>query len=67
MSHWCDVGSSASVLMQWPGRVAQSVRCLATDGSLIADPGVPRLIPTRSHTFVEIDYEIIFIHSPPFR
>ena len=41
------------------GRVAQSVTCLATDGSLIADPGVACLIPTRSHTFVEIDHEII--------
>ena len=38
-----------------PGRVAQSVTCLATDASLIADPGVPRLIPALSHTFVEID------------
>ena len=27
--------------------------------SLTADPGVASLIPTRSHTFVEIDYEII--------
>ena len=34
-----------------PGRVAQSVTCLATDASLIADPGVPSLIPGRSHTF----------------
>ena len=42
-----------------PGRVAQSVTCLATDASLIADPGVASSIPARSHTFVEI--------SPPFR
>ena len=42
-----------------PGRVAQSVTCLATDASLTADPGVSSLIPVRSHTFVEIDYEII--------
>ena len=41
------------------GRVAQSVRCLATDVSLTADPGVVRMIPARSHTFVEIDHEII--------
>ena len=41
------------------GPVAQSVMCLATDGSLTADPGVVSLIPARSHTFVEIDYEII--------
>ena len=33
--------------------------CLATDGSLTADPGVVSLIPARSHTFVEIDREII--------
>ena len=27
--------------------------------SLTADPGVPSLIPARSHTFVEIDHEIV--------
>ena len=32
---------------------------LATDASLTADPGVASLIPARSHTFVEIDHEII--------
>ena len=37
----------------------QSVTCLATDASLTADPGVASLIPARSHTFVEIDHEII--------
>ena len=37
----------------------QSVMCLATDASLTADPGVASSIPARSHTFVEIDYEII--------
>ena len=42
-----------------PGRVAQSVTCLATDASLTTDPGVASLIPARSHTFVEIDHEII--------
>ena len=42
-----------------PGRVAQSVTCLATDASLAADPGVASSIPARSHTFVEIDHEII--------
>ena len=42
-----------------PGCVGQSVRCLATDASLTADPGVASLIQARSHTFVEIDYEII--------
>ena len=35
------------------------VTCLATDASLTADPGVASLIPARSHTFVEIDHEII--------
>ena len=42
-----------------PGRVAQSVTCLATDASPTADPGVASSIPARSHTFVEIDHEII--------
>ena len=42
-----------------PGRVAQSVTCLATDASLTADPGIPSSIPARSHTCVEIDHEII--------
>ena len=35
------------------GSVAQLVSCLA------ADPGVRSLIPAQSHTFVEIDHEII--------
>ena len=47
-------GSSES-----PGRVAQSVTCLVTDAKLTADPGVASSIPARSHTFVEIDHEII--------
>ena len=42
-----------------PGRVAQSLACLATDACLTADPGVASSIPVRSHTFVEIDHEII--------
>ena len=42
-----------------PGRVAQSLTCLATDASLTADPGVPSSIPAWSHTFMEIDHEII--------
>ena len=45
--------------MQVPGRVAQSVTCLVTDAKLTADPGVASSIPARSHTFVEIDHEII--------
>ena len=39
------------------GHAVQSVICLATDGSLTVDPGVASLI--QSHTFVEIDHEII--------
>ena len=42
-----------------PGRVAQSVTCLATDACLTADPGVASSILVRSHTFVEIDHEMI--------
>ena len=55
--------------MDMPGRVAQSVTCLATDACLTADPGVASSIPVRSHTFVEIDHEMIdfYGHSPPFR
>ena len=33
--------------------------CLATVASLTADPGVASLIPTQSHTFLEIHHEII--------
>ena len=33
--------------------------CLALNVSLTADPGVESSIPTRSHTFVENDCEII--------
>ena len=43
-----------------PGRVEQSVTCLATNANLTADPGVASLIPARSNIFVEIDHEIIF-------
>ena len=42
-----------------PGRVAQSVTCLAADACLTAYPGVASWIPVRSHTFVEIDHEMI--------
>ena len=34
-------------------------KCLATDASLTADPGVESTIPAWSHTFVEIAHEII--------
>ena len=33
--------------------------CLATDAGLTADPEVASSIPAQSHTFVEIDHEII--------
>ena len=50
-----------------PGRVAQTVTCLATDACLTADPGVASAIPVRSHAFVEFDHEmistVIFLHS----
>ena len=36
-----------------PGSVAQSVTCLT------ADQWVPSMIPLQSHSFAEIDYEII--------
>ena len=42
-----------------PGRVAQWLTCLATNANLTADPGVASSISARSHTFVEIDHEII--------
>ena len=42
-----------------PGRIVQSVTCLATDACLTAIPGVASSIPARSHTFVEIDHEMI--------
>ena len=41
------------------GRLAQLVTCLAADTCLTANPGVTSLIPDWSHTFVEIDHEII--------
>ena len=37
----------------------QLVTCLTTDAYLTADPEVPSSIPACSHTFVEIDHEII--------
>ena len=56
-SAWLNTGAIRS--MNVPGRVAQSVTCLATDACLTADPGVASLIPVRSHTFVEIYHEMI--------
>ena len=64
-SDWFTLKPSLRVLLYpdifvfEPGRVAQSVTCLATDVSLTADPGVASSIPARSHTFVKIDHEII--------
>ena len=39
---------------KWP------VKCLTADTRPRADPEVAGSIPARSHTFVEIDHEIIF-------
>ena len=44
-----------------PGRIAQSVACLAADKCRTAYPGVASLIQVRSHTFLEIDHEIISV------
>ena len=66
--YWSMVSLCHGYLVSWlpanknrlePGRIAQSVTCLATDASLTANPGVASLIPAQSHTFVEIDHEII--------
>ena len=43
------------IAISLPGRIAQSVTCLATDVSLAADCS----IPAQSHTFVEIVHDII--------
>ena len=55
----CIKDFHSSITVGPPGRVAQSVTCLATDACLTADPGVASSIPARYHTFVEIDHEII--------
>ena len=39
--------------------ISLKLTCLAKDASLTADPGVVGSIPARSHTFVEIDHELI--------
>ena len=57
IQYWTIIGTPAK--HHSIGRVAQSVTCLATDACLTADPGVASSIPARSHTFVEIDHEII--------
>ena len=43
----------------YSAHVAQSVTCLAKDESVTANPGVSSSIRARSHTFEEIDHEII--------
>ena len=35
------------------------LKCLATDACLTASPGVVGSIPVQSHTFVELNHEII--------
>ena len=45
--------------MGLPSSVVQSVTCLPTDASLTADSGVASPILARSHTFVEIDHDMI--------
>ena len=47
------------LLLEMPGRVAQSVTCLATDACLTADRGVASSISVRSYTFMGIDHEMI--------
>ena len=56
LASFCNV---TKICKQLPGRLGQSETCLATDACLTADPGVPSSIPVRSHTFMEIDHEII--------
>ena len=51
--------SSETTMPRVAGRLAQLVTCLATDASLTANPGVASSIPARSHTYMEIDHEII--------
>ena len=56
-SEYKHAGKATIIIL--PGRVTQSVTCLATDACLTTDPGVASSIPVRSHTFVAIDHEII--------
>ena len=42
-----------------PGSIAQSVMCLTADTCLTANPGVVSSILGRSHTFEEIEHEIL--------
>ena len=45
--------------MQISGHIVQSIPCMAAHASLTVDPEIASSIPVRSHTFVEIDHEII--------
>ena len=44
---------------QFTRRLAQSVVCLASEACQTTDPGVVNSIPAQSHTFMEIDHEMI--------
>ena len=81
LSHWDGFLSTHNICFDWemrkliydytilisPGRVGQSVMCLATDVSLTADPGVASSIPARSHTFSgNWPWNNFYGHSPPF-
>ena len=59
MNHGSVQSFSVYLTLCMPGRVVQSVMCLATDACLAAYPGVASSIPVWSHTFVEIDHEMI--------
>ena len=58
MTTLCCISFGFSLIVK-PGRDAQSLMCLASDGCLTADPGLVSSIPDQSHTFMEIDREII--------
>ena len=54
-----DVFNTTSRYLDDILNISNMVTCLATDACLTADPGVASSIPVRSHTFVEIDHEMI--------
>ena len=54
-----DVFNTTSRYLDDILNISYMVTCLATDACLTADPGVASSIPVRSHTFVEIDHEMI--------
>ena len=55
----CKINFFFQIMKSLSGRVAQSITCLAIDASPTEDPRVASSIPVWSHTFVEIDHEII--------